>query len=115
MVSKIPAMVSMALDKEEQTEMMNPSPPMYPYGLCISLCDDEIEKLNLDTTDVSVGDLIHMHSMGKVTSISQRDDENSGSCCRIEIQIIAISAENEADEDEEAESNMKSRSSKFYV
>lgn len=113
-MNKIPAMVSMALDKEEQAEMMNPSPPMYPYGLCISLCDDEIEKLNLDTEDVSVGDMIHMHSLAKITSISQRDDENNGPCCRIELQIIAISAENEEDEDAEAESEMK-RTSKLYI
>lgn len=111
-MNKIPPMVSMALDKEEQTGMMNPSPPMYPYGLCISLCDDEIEKLNLDTTDVSVGDLIHLHAMAKVTSISQRADEVDSSC-RVELQIIAIACESEDEENEEASS--KRGPSKLYM
>lgn len=100
---KIPAMVDMAMDAKEQAEMMNPSPPKYPYGLSISLCDDELEKLNLDTDDVSVGDMLHMHCLAEVTSVSKRDD-GDGPCCRIELQICYISAEDESEENKESES-----------
>lgn len=113
MVSKIPAMIDMAMDSEEQKEMANPSPPRYPYGLCISLGDPELEKLDLDTTDVSIGDILHMHVLAKVTSISQRDDEVSGACCRIELQITNISAESEDDENEES-APVKRGPSKLY-
>lgn len=93
-------MVDMALTPKEQEEVTNPSPPKYPYGLCISLCEDELEKLDLDTEDVSVGDMIHLFCLAKVTSVSKTDSENSGPCCRIELQITNISSDSE-DEDNE--------------
>lgn len=111
MVSKIPSMVSMELDDKEKAEMSSPSLPKYPYGLCISLCDDELEKLNLDTDEVNVGDMLHMHCLAEVTSVSKRDDSN-GPCCRIELQITNIAAESEDEENEESE---KSFTSKLYL
>ncbi len=77
MVSKLPTMVDMVLSSEEQEEMMSPSPPRYPYGLCISLCEDELEKLNLDG-ECNVGDMLHMHCLAEVTSVSMRDDAING-------------------------------------
>ncbi len=99
-------MVSMArntAEKEEMAEEMLPSPadiPDYPFGLSISLCQDELEKLNLETTDFEVGDLVHFHAMATVTSISSNANQ-TGNNCRIELQIIAMSAEDEDEENEE--------------
>lgn len=108
---KIPAMVDMSMDDEEKAEFMTPSPPKYPYGLCISLCEKELEKLNLDGS-CDVGDMLHMHCLAKVTSVSSRDDDN-GSSCRIELQITHIEANPENEDEENAES--QSRTSKLYL
>lgn len=99
----LPSMVDMAMDEKEKAEVMNPGPPTYPYGLCISLCDNELEKLNLDDQDVSVGDMLHLHCLAEVTSVSKNDSMNFGPSCRIELQIKFISAEDEEKENEEAE------------
>lgn len=79
-------------EKEESAELTMatmPSPdsmPTYPYGLCLSLGSDEMEKLGLDG-DCQVGDLLHFTAMAKVTSVSMSDSEFSGPDCRIEMQI----------------------------
>jgi len=71
MVNKVPPMVDMAITPEEQDEDASPlkpaivagnaavaKAPIYPYGLCISLCDRELDKANLDPKDLKVGDTI---------------------------------------------------------
>lgn len=118
-MEKIPPMISMRHtpdEKEEEAEEYSlPSPdsvPDYPYGLSISLGQDELEKLSRQVDDFELGDLIHMHVMGVVTSVSQRADQ-SGENCRVEIQITHISAENEEDENEEEE-KQEDASSRLY-
>lgn len=105
-------MVDMKRSPEEKEEATSPVPfegPDYPYGLCICLCEDELEKLGLD--NIKHGDLIHIHGMAKVTSFNKSDHGS-----RAELQITNMSAENEADEDKEAERSMKAdkRVSKLY-
>lgn len=88
-------MVDMARTPEEKEEAAElsvatmpsaDSMPTYPYGLCLSLGPDEMEKLDLDG-DCQVGDLLHFTAMAKVTSVSMSDSEYSGPNCRIELQI----------------------------
>lgn len=101
----ITKMMDMTLPKETKSYPMPVEPgdkPIYPYGLCISLCDDEIEKLNLDVTDVEVGDMLHLFAMATVTSVSKRATE-SGECCRIELQITHLGLEDENEEGMEEE------------
>lgn len=96
-------MVDMKRSIEEKLETATPSPaslPDYPYGLCISLCEDDLEKLDLDTDGVQIGDMIHMHCMATVKSISKSDNALSGPSCRIELQITHIATENEDEENE---------------
>ncbi len=103
-MAKLPKMVDMSLGREDREEMSKPSLPTFPYGLCISLCEHELEKLDLDDSDLEVGDLLHLHALAKVTSVSSYDNEN-GSSCRVELQLQYMSIpENESDEDKEAES-----------
>lgn len=109
MVSRIPAMADMSMSQKEKEEVQNPSPPQYPYGLCISLCQDELEKLGLSAEELGVGDMIHLHSLAKVTSVSSYDSEN-GSHQRVELVLAYISAEDEEEEDKEADRSI----SKLY-
>ncbi len=74
----------------------------YPYGLCISLGQDELEKLNMEA-DCEVGDYIHLVAMAKVTSVSQREEMDGDKNCRIELQITHLGLENETEEAEEFE------------
>lgn len=104
------SMVDMSLDTKEQEEYASPSPPKYPYGLCISLCDDELEKLGLDGAEVERGDMLHMHCLAQVTCVSSVDNE-SGKSNRIELQIKFIEVEDEEEENKEED---KKISSKLY-
>jgi hypothetical protein len=109
----VPKMVDMARSPKEVEETA--AMPMflqnkYPYGLCISLCQDELEKLDVDHGDWEVGDMFHLHAFAKVTSISQSDTEDGGKNCRVELQITALGAESEDEENEEAEEKRPSLS-----
>lgn len=77
--------------------------PIYPYGTCISLEDEELDKLGLDA-DCDVGDTIHLCCMAKVTSCSKRDT-SSGTTRRVELQITEVAIE---DEDAEGAAAMSS-------
>lgn len=99
-------MVDMRRSPEEKKEVMDaPMPsdmPDYPYGLCISLGNDELEKLSLDCSDCESGDTIDLRAFAKVTSISKQD-YNGTQTCRIELQITQLAVENEDTEyDEES-------------
>jgi major coat protein len=96
--------------KKELKTMAMPSPappdvsvPSYPYGLCITITEEEIAKLGLDGDLPDVGDMIHLAAMAKVTSVSESEREDTGGgktkCCRVELQITHLAAlENESDE-----------------
>ncbi len=106
-------MVDMARSPEEVKKDLMPmaasSPeitaPVYPYGLCISLGEDEIDKLNVDVDGCAVGDMIHLSAMAKVTSYSESEYEKPDGtrkrCCRIELQITHLGLEDEDREDAE--------------
>ena len=84
------------------------SAPVYPYGLCLSLDEDILEKLGLGDEELpEVGDMIHLVAMARVTSCSESERENAKGekekCCRIELQITHLAAEDEDDETEETE------------
>lgn len=73
------------------------SQPIYPWGLSISLQDEQLEKLDLEA-DCEVGDLIDLRARARVTSVSQNETTN-GKCCRVELQIIMLGVENEEEEE----------------
>lgn len=100
-------MVDMSLSSKEKEEAVNPSPPQYPYGLCISLCQDELDKLGIGNDELECGDMLHLHCLAKVTSVSTHDNEYS-SGCRVELQICYMSGEDE-DEENREDSKVTSR------
>ena len=116
-MDRIPAMVDMKRTPAEVAESTSPISAMdaneYPYGLCICLCNDELEKLGL--TDLpAVGDMLHIHAMAKVTSVSS-NDTGAGENRRVELQIVAMVGEDEDEENEASERQAGSaRRAKMY-
>lgn len=118
MARTIPAMVNMARSKEEKAESVAMTAvdavPDYPYGLCICLCQNELEKLGLEDEDVQIGDMIHLHAMATVTSISKQDSQAMGPSCRIELQITNLASLEDEDE-ENTKMNATEKMSKLYT
>ena len=114
-------MVDLALTKEESDEA-SPVPatasdrPMYPWGLRINLCQDELEKLGLSDDDIKPGDMIHFHSMATVVSVSTNQTQDGDDHCSVALQITHMEAESEDDENEEEEkAEDKGRLKKLYL
>lgn len=95
-------MVDLALTDEEKMACDVPCGPIdrpkYPYGLSLSFDQATLDKLKLDTKDVSVGDMIDIRAFGTITSISENDTAD-GPKCRVEIQLEKIAVEDEATEE----------------
>lgn len=81
-----------------------PGQDLYPYGLCIRLNQEDLDKLNLDD-DVESGDMVHLHALAKVTCVSKRDT-TTGKTIDVELQITHLSVEDEDGENEEADKEM---------
>ena len=98
-------MKSMEMSDDEKLDTIQPiampSKPDYPYGLRITLCDAELEKLGVDESEAEVGGVIHGHFLGRITSVS-RNENGDDKTCRIEVQIedLAVESEDEENEDE---------------
>lgn len=74
--------------------------PDYPYGLCICLDHDTLDKLDLDA-DCEVGDTIHLVCFATVKACSQ-EVINGERRNRIELQITDMACEDEDQEGNEA-------------
>jgi hypothetical protein len=128
-------MVDMAQTPEEiadKAEKMAAAPmpvkvPQYPYGLSISLCDDELEKLGLDMETngelPEVGDILEFYATAKVTCASciENVDAMTGQpkkCCRVELQIVGMAIHGDepeyVDRVEEEEARSQARRTRFY-
>ena len=85
-------MADMRYTEDELRERANPAPIEavrndHPWGLCINLSERELNLLGIDKDDAcSVGDLIHLAVMAKVTHCS--DSESNGRC--VEMRIVEM-------------------------
>lgn len=109
---KIPSLVDMRRTPAEKEEVKESyafpaNIPDYPYGLSISLTEEELDKLNVDFSDWSVGDQFNLFALAKITSISQNSNEDR-ECCRVEMQIMELSGPEDESEpqDDETESSL---------
>lgn len=83
--------------KAEKVEEAMPSSiagPEYPYGCCLSLEDEQLDKLGLDGDLPAVGEMVHGCFVAKVTcaSINQSTDGDGKpqEHRRVELQIIQM-------------------------
>lgn len=83
-------MVSMKIQKDNspKIEMMGEqqSVPQYPYGLCITLEDDALQKLGLSKLPV-VGSKINIQAVCEVNAVSQYDNKDGSKRRSISLQI----------------------------
>lgn len=97
-------MKSMELNDESKLDAVMPismpDKPDYPYGLRISLTNEELDKLDLDKADAEVGGTIHGFFMARITSVSENEVNGGEKCCRIELQIEDLGIESEDQENE---------------
>lgn len=102
-MAKTPEQVNKEVDERSSkpsTQAIADSIPKYPYGLCISLENEQLEKFEIDG-DCEVGDMIHFCALARVTSVSSREKEKDKDH-RIELQITHMAIESEDEENEES-------------
>lgn len=117
-MSRFGQMIDMAttpaevMEKQSDCIPCEPSVSKYPYGLCISLDDETLEKLGLDGDLPASGDMIHLCAMAKVTNASCNErlteDGKTEVSRRVELQITNMALESEDEE------NQMMRRSRFY-
>lgn len=81
-----------APEREEMPGEYEADEPRYPYGLCISLGKDELEKLGI-TALPKVGTEMMVHAMAYVKSTSAYETQGEGEKMSIELQITDMAIE----------------------
>jgi hypothetical protein len=97
-------LTDMKMSRAEVKEYMGPADsmidnaPRYPWGLCIQLDNDSLEKLGLDLPEV--GEEMTLTATVKVTSVSSNETEGSNPSKSVSLQItdMALTGGDEADE-----------------
>lgn len=83
-------MVNLKMSREERKEYAevtaDPNEPQYPYGLCIDLDDDTLEKLGI-TTMPAVGTAVQFTARAVVKSTSSNQYDGNEPESRMTLQI----------------------------
>jgi hypothetical protein len=114
---KLVDMARSADEVKKDLASVAPSPnaegPLYSYGLCISLDEQDLKKLKLYDNKPSVGDLLHFTAMAKVTSVSEHESETASgekrSHCRVELQVQQMGVPEDESREMPREKRMASR------
>lgn len=89
------AMANMKMSREEAKEYSEPmatDAPEYPYGLCIDLNDDSLEKLGI-TSLPAVGTVVTIQAKAIVTSTSSNSTQGGEQEMRASLQITDMEVE----------------------
>lgn len=103
-------MVNMAKTPQEMEDAGTPRPMsdnIYPYNLCISLTQEELEKLGVDCDDdeCEVGNYVHLHALAEIVSKS-KNDTGEGPKHSLNLQITHLEIEDEGAENDQADESM---------
>jgi len=95
------ALIDLKMSKKDMAEEASPvsaeNQNPYPYGACLHLDTDELEKLKIKELP-AVGDEYHIRAVGRVTSVSS--NESVGGERRvldIQIEMMELTHEDEAE------------------
>jgi hypothetical protein len=92
--------------KAEAKEMCMGEPSAYPWGLCLHLEKEELDKLGIKALP-QIGSEIHFGAIAKVTSVNQsaREGQDENTSVALQITMLAIvKIESAAEEKGERES-----------
>lgn len=106
MYDQMKDMAKTPVEMETQSTPSVAEQNIYPYNLCITLENDELEKLGIDLEDqdCQVGNYLHLHALAEVTGVSKRDTGEGVKHC-LNLQITHLSAHSEDQENEDEETN----------
>lgn len=111
-LARTPAEVKDKIAESAPIPSLKASVPVYGYGTCIRLDEQDLAKLGIAGDLPDVGDMIHFCAMARVTSASEREEETADgekkSCRSVELQITHLGLENEDEE------NAQARQQRFY-
>ena len=97
------AMKDMKRTRAEIKEASQPmaSQPEYPWGLCITLDNDSLDKLDIDELP-KVGGRITIVAVARVTSVSARTDEggDDSRCVSLQIERMRLGGDGDGDDDD---------------
>lgn len=82
-------LINMKMDAEEVKEQTNPTAqdaPKYPWGLCITLNDDTLEKLGIDKLP-EVNTEVRIVAKAEVTSVRTWQTQGGEDESTVELQI----------------------------
>ena len=83
--------------REEMPGAIESDEPQYPYGLCISLGKEELEKLGITALPKVGGEMMITAKVCVVsTSTSERQGGDEESCVSLQITDLAIGDEDES-------------------
>lgn len=95
---------------EKRMEAMPSAGPDYPWGLCINLGKDELDKLGIKELP-EVGDEYHVYAVCGVTRVSQSASAGGEDSKGIELQITEMGVMHE---DEGEEGDFSKAAGKLY-
>jgi hypothetical protein len=84
-----PTLINMQQSAEEAKEYTSPTPadaPKYPWGLCITLNDDSLEKLGVDKLP-SVDTEVTIIAKATVSSVRENQTQGGESEASMDLQI----------------------------
>lgn len=100
------ALVDLKLSKKDQKEEMSPStaePPEFPYGLCLNIDKDELDKLGIVDLP-EVGEEFTINAIGCVTAVHSSASGNGKSAgLSLQITKMELTPEGEDEPDNAAE------------
>ena len=96
--------------KKEKAENCVGGVPPYPWGLCLRLEKEDLDKLKFPKLP-QVGDEFHITAVGIVTSVSSsmRDQKDEEKTVSIQIKMLDMASEGPDDKDSPAKENAEDR------
>ena len=76
--------------KKDTIESQENNEPKYPWGLCIQLENESLEKLGLMKYGFEIGDEIKIVGIAKVTSVSEHESMNQEAKKCVSFQITDL-------------------------
>jgi hypothetical protein len=97
--------MKMSAGEAKAATMCSPEPadePKYPYGLNLSLGDEELDKLGLKGDMPETGETYILTARVKVTECSSRDTQGDGVRSSVNLQITDLALDEDSKTDAEA-------------